>query len=163
MSGKRDIAWVADKLIVQLKASMTQMMSSLTTEYADGVALDAIPTDNYFIAEHRKIPGYPFIAVIPDETDMVPFSGEGNYNIEYHDLMISVIRTNNIDEDLLKRQVLRTVRAVEEVLLNHRTLSGSVDDCLIMRKSYGPMFSAGNSLLQEGQLGVRVMTSNNDD
>ena len=71
MSGKRDITWVCDKLVTQLRGSLTAYLTALEAEYDDGIDLEAIPTENYFISERRKIPGYPMVAVIPEDTDLV--------------------------------------------------------------------------------------------
>ena len=161
MSGKRDITWVADTVVTQLKASLPAKFTELETEYGDSVDLEDIPTDNYFISERQLIPGFPMIAVIPENSDTTPFTGEVHYGIEYHTLTVAIFRTANEDEDVLKRQVSRTVRAVQEVILEHRTLGASVDDCIIMEKQYGPLLGAGNALLQEGQVTVRVQTSEN--
>lgn len=163
MPGKRDIAWICDKLVTQFKASLAAKFTALEAEYGDNVDLANIPTANYAISERRKIPGYPFVAVIPESTDTVPLSGENNYNIEYHDITVAIVRTDNVDEDVLKRQVLRSVRALEEIMITQHTLGGSIDDILIQSKSYGPMMSSTNSILQEGQISIRAMTSTNVD
>ena len=65
------------------------------------------------------------------------------------------------DEDILKRRTSRTIRGIEEVLLNARTLGASVDDVLLLKKEYSPMLSRANALLQEARQNVRVMTRPN--
>lgn len=156
MPGKRDIGNVADKLVAKLRASLPAKLDSLDSEYADGITLEDIPTDNYFISERQKMPGFPLLCVIPERSD--PSNAEFRYSIEYHDLTLAIALTANEDEDTLKRRTLRTIRGVEEVLLDDRTLGGSVDDVLIGQKMYAPMLSNGNALLQEAQLSVRVQT-----
>jgi len=158
VAGKRDIAWVADKIVAQLRTSLAGVLTGLEVEYADGVDLEVIPNSHFFISERQKLPAFPLVCVIPDNTDALPFSGEVRYDIEYHYLTVAVARTANKDEDTLKRQTLRTVRGIEEVFLDHRTLGGSVDDVLILTKEYGPLLTAQDSMLQEGQITVRVQT-----
>lgn len=159
MAGKRDAAWVADILVAQLKADLPAKLTSLETEYGDSVQLEDIPAANYVISERQQIPGFPLIAVVPDTTDMVPFTGETYYNIEYHTITIAVVRTANEGEDTLTRQTLRTVRAVEEVFLDDRTCGASVDDVLVMSKAYAPLLAGPDAMLKEGQVTVRVQTS----
>ena len=159
MSGKRDTVWVADTLVTQLKSDLAAKFTELQASYDDGVELKSIPTANYFVSERRKVPGYPFIAVIPEEADAMPDTGQARYNMEYHTLTIAIARTANADEDVLKRQVSRTVRAVEEVILEHVTLSGSVDECRLLNHQFGPMMAGPNAMLQEAQVMVRVLTS----
>ena len=159
MSGKRDTSWVADILVTQLKSDLTAKLTGMVISYGDSVDLEAIPTDNYFVSERRKVPGYPFVAVIPEDADFRPDTGEARYNFGYHTLTVAIARTANADEDVLKRQVSRTVRAVEEVILEHVTLSGSVDECRLLNHQFGPMMAGPNSMLQEAQVMVRVLTS----
>ncbi len=159
MSGERDTVWVADTLVEQFKASLPAKLTTVEASYDDGVSLEDIPAKNYFVSERRKVPGYPFIAVIPEEADARPDTGEARYNMEYHTLTVAIARTANADEDVLKRQVSRTVRAVEEVILEHVTLSASVDECRLLNHQFGPMMAGPNSMLQEAQVMVRVLTS----
>lgn len=158
MPGKRDIGNVADKLVTTLRTALPAKLDTLDTEYNDGIVLEDIPTDNFFISERQKLPGFPLLCVIPESTDLNPFSGEFRYSIEYHNLTLAIALTANEDEDTLKKRALRTIRGVEEVLLSDRTLGGSVDDVLLIAKGYAPMLSNGNALLQEAQLTVRVQT-----
>ncbi len=155
--GKRDAAWVADRVVAQLKTSLPAKLTSLTTEYGDGLTLSNIPTENYVISERQKLPGFPMCVVISEDTE-IPEDGEFRYGIERHHLTIAVALMNNEDEDNLTRRTLRTVRAVEEVMLDNRTLNGSVVDVRPGRKDYANMISAGNALMKEGQLTIEVMT-----
>ena len=159
MAGKKDIVWVADRLVAQMQASLPAKLNTLETEYNDGIALPDIPNSRMFVAEKLRLPAVPLLVVIPDRTDAVPFSGESRYDIEYHYLTAAVMDGGNIAEDRLKRRLARYVRAVAEVCIDSRTLSGSVTDLMVIEKQYGPMMSAGQSnLVQEGQVNVRVQT-----
>ena len=155
--GKRDASWVADRVVAQLQSSLPAKLTSLTTEYGDGITLADIPTANYVISERQKLPGFPMVAVIQDDTDI---SGdEFHYGIERHHLTIAVALMDNIDEDNLVRRTHRTLRGIEEVFLNNRTLNGSVVDVRCLNKSYASLMAAGNGLLKEGQLEIEAMTS----
>jgi len=159
MAGKKDVIWVADRMVAQLQTSLPAKLDSLETEYNDGLSLPDIPSDRMFVAEKVRLPAMPMLVVIPDRSDAVPLSGESRYDIEFHYLTAAVMDGGNISEDRLKRRCARYVRAVEEVFIDQRTLGGSVDDLMILEKQYGPMMSAGQSgLVQEGQVTVRVET-----
>lgn len=158
MAGKRDIAWVADKMVAQFKSALPAKLTALTTEYGDSLALPSVASNNYFITEVRLIPDFPVVCVIPDDTDAVPYTGEGRYNIEYHNLTVALAHVANSGEDQLKRQVLRMARALEEVLIDSGTLGGSVEDVLVINKTYGPMLMSEDALMQEAQIRVRVQT-----
>jgi len=160
MAGKRDIIWVADTINAQLKISLGPKLNDLDTEYGDGITLEDVPFGNFHVAEQVKPGQWPMVSTIPDYTDQ---HGDGDnfdrYDIEDHFLTIAVAHSVNEDEDQLKRRVGRYVRAVEEIMLSESTLSGSVTDVSVLTKSYGPMQHDDNSLLQEGQVLVRVMTN----
>lgn len=156
-SGKRDIAYVADRIVTQLKNSLPAKLDTLDTEYNDSITLEDIPTDNFFVSERRKLPGFPLVCVIPERT-LVPSDGEFRYDIEYHTLTVALAISVNEDEDTLKKRTLRTMRGIEEVMLDNRTLSGSVDDLVVQSKEYLPLLTSGNALLQEAQLTVEVRT-----
>lgn len=159
MSGKKDLVWVADRVVAQMQASLPAKLDSLETEYNDGLTLPDVPNARMFVAEKVRLPGTPMLVVMPDRTDAVPFSGESRYDIEYHYLTAAIMDGGNIDEDRLKRRCGRYVRAIEEVFIDNRTLSGSVTDVMVVEKQYGPLMNAGNSgLVQEGQVSVRVQT-----
>ena len=158
-AGKKDALWVADKTVAQLQTSLSAKLTTLQTEYNDGITLTAIPNGSMFVAERKQLPAPPFLIVMPDRTDAVPFSGEARYDIEYHYLTIAVVDQGNIQEDRLKRRCARYVRAVEEVLIDNRTLNGSVEDIIVVSKEYAPMMSDGGSnLIQEGQVSFRAQT-----
>lgn len=160
MAGKRDIIWVADTINAQLKISLGAKLNSLDTEYGDGIELEDVPFGNYHVAEQVKPGQWPIISTIPDYTDQ---HGDGDnfdrYNIEDHYLTIAVAHSVNESEDQLKRRIGRYVRAVEEVMLENPTLGASVTDVSVLTKPMGPMQHEENSLLQEGQVLVRVMTN----
>ena len=59
-------------------------------------------------------------------------------------------------EDRLKRISGRYVRAVQEVMIDERTLSGSVDDVLVISKAYGALMENESSIMQEAQVKIRV-------
>ncbi|MBT3194807.1 MAG: hypothetical protein HN341_19845 [Verrucomicrobia bacterium] len=157
MAGKRDIAWVADAIVTQLKSSLPAKLDALDIEYGDDITLEDIPNDFYYISERTRLDGFPLCCVVPRRTELQPFAGAQRYDIEYHHLTLAAALTLNEDEDQLKRRCLRTVRGIEEVLLTHFTLNGSVDDLLVIDKQYAPLLSDGNALLQEGQIAVRAM------
>jgi len=157
VSGKRDITYVADTIIAQMKTSLPAQLNTLDTEYGDGITLEDIDADSYFISEKEKIPNYPVMCVIPERTE-VPDDGQYRYNIEYHYLQIAIAVTGRGQtEEETKRRAMRTVRAVEEVCLDNVTLNGSVADLIVVSKEYSPLVQEGNSLLQEAQLNVRAL------
>ena len=124
MAGKRDIIWVADAIVTQLRASLSAKLDALDTEYADGITMENVPAARMFIAEHRTLPTLPFIVVLPDDTDALPFTGEERYDMEMHQLDIAISCGGNMPEDRLKRISGRYVRALQEVMIDNRTLSG---------------------------------------
>jgi len=158
MSGKRDIAWVADQIVDTLTTDLPAMLDTLEAEYADGLELPDIPGAHIFMAEKLRLPSVPFVFVIPDRTETQPFSGESRYGIEFHQLTIAVVDGGNITPDLMKRRCIRYVRAAQEVLLADRTLDGTVEDVLVMGKDYAPLMQVESGLIQEGQVTVRVQT-----
>ena len=157
MAGKRDIAFVADTIVAQMKASLPAKLNEMDAEYADGIVLEDFEPGNYFISEKDKIPGYPVMCVIPERTE-VPSDGQYRYGIEYHFVQIAIALIGRGEtEEILKRRTLRTVRAVEEVCLTSFTLNGSVSDLIVQGKTYSPLVAQGNELLQEAQVTVRAM------
>jgi len=156
-TGKRDIAYVADAIVVVLKANLPTKLDALDVEYADGLVLEDTLDQSYFISEKLNITQYPVICVVPDRTE-IPSDGQYRYNIEYHHLtiMLALAARGQIEEEL-KRRTMRTLRGIEEVLLSYFTLDGAVADLICSAKQYAPMISEGNALLQEGQLTIRVM------
>jgi len=157
-AGKRDIVWVADRIVTELKARLPAQLDALDTEYNDGMVLEDVGTDYYFVAEQRKLPGFPMVCVIP-ETTSIPANGEDNYGIERHRLTVAVAVSVNEDPDKLKRRTARYIRAFQEVFLDYRTLSGSVTDITCGEKVFLPLMAGGNAILQEGQLNIEVMTN----
>ena len=75
MAGKKDIVWVADRIVAQIQTSLPAKLDTLETEYNDGLTLPDIPNDRMFVAEKVRLPAVPMLVVIPDRTDTVPFSG----------------------------------------------------------------------------------------
>lgn len=158
MAGKKDIVWIADRIVAQMQTSLSAKLTSLQTEYNDGIVLDSIPNARMFVAEKQVLPALPFLTVIPDRSDAVPLSGESRYDIEYHYLTVAVADGGNIDEERLKKRMARYVRAVEEVCIDNRTLNGSVTDVMVFEKQYAPLLASKTGLLQEGQVSLRVQT-----
>ena len=158
MPGSRDIIKVADAVVTQLKNSLPTKLNTLDTEYDDGIVLRDIPPTHYFISEQLKPPGFPLVQVTPDRTDMNPFNGENRYNIEYQHLKVAIALSENVSEDILTRKLGRTLRGAEEVFLENRTLSASVDDVIVMAKEYTPMFTNRNALMRGALIRLRVMT-----
>lgn len=158
-AGKKDIIWVADRVVAQLQTSLPAKLNSLDTEYNDGIVLEDVPNARMFVAERAKLPAPPFLVVLPDGTDAHPTDGRSRYDIETHDLTVSVAAGGNMDEDRLKRISGRYARAVEEVFIDNRTLSASVEDVVVIGKRYAPLMSgAGVGIVQEVQVGIRVLT-----
>jgi len=160
MAGKRDIAFVAETINTQLKNNLPAKLVVLDTEYNDSITLEGIPDENFFISE--RTPGllvWPLCVTLPENTDVLPFTGEARYDIEHHFLTVAIELTANEDADTLKKRAVRTTRGIQEVFLDSFTLNGSVDHILILAKDYGSLISDGNSLLQEAQVKVRVQTS----
>lgn len=158
-AGKKDIVWVADKVVAQMQTSLPAKLNSLDTEYNDGIVLEDIPNGSMFVAEPAKVTDIPLMVVIPNRTDAHPTDGRSRYDIETHDLLVGVAAGGNMNPDRLKRIAGRYARAVEEVIIDNRTLSGSVEDAVVLSKDYGPMMAdRGSVLLQEVQVGVRVIT-----
>ena len=158
MAGKKDCLWVADQVVSTLNTYLSTELDTLETEYNDGITLEAVPSTSIFVAERQQLPSPPFITVIPDRTDTRPFSGESRYDIEFHFLTAAVVDGGNIEMDRLKRRCARYVRAVEEVLIDYRTLGGEVNDTIILSNEYAPMMSGQSGLIQEGQVSIRVET-----
>lgn len=159
MAGKKDVVWVADRIVTQMQSSLSAKLDDLESEYNDGISLPDIPNSRMFVAEKVRLPGTPMLVIMPDRSDPVPNSGENRYGIEYHYLTAAVVDGGNLDEDRLKRRLGRYVRAIQEVFVDERTLSGSVTDVIVVGKDYGPMLNAGGSnLVQEGQVNVRALT-----
>lgn len=158
MAGKNDIAWVADQIVTTLQTYMAAKVAALNAEYADGITLEDVPTDNYLISETAKPPGFPLICVIPDTTDHHPTDGEARYGIETHDLTIALGVVANEGESALKRRAIRMARAVHEILGTYRTLLGTVDDIVVQRTGYDEMLGASNMLLQQAQIQVQAIT-----
>lgn len=161
MSGKRDIAWVADTVVAHQKSKLPAKLNTLDTEYNDGIILEDIPDDNYYVSEKANPPGYPLFCAIPERTDMNPFDGQSRYNIEYHFLTLAVALVSRGEpEEMLKRRTMRTIRGVSEVILDDRTMGASVDDVIILAKEYSPIVTDGENpfFLSEGSLDVRIQT-----
>lgn len=158
MAGKKDIAWVADQVNTTLKVYLAAKLDVLDTEYADGITLADVPSAHYFIAEQVK-PIYPLIMTVPDTTDTGPFDGAQNYGLERHSLTVAVGLTANAGEDALKRRVIRTLRAIQEVLDEHPSLGSTVEHTFTLAKEYGPLFLGGGAIGQEAQLRIQVLTA----
>jgi len=156
-TGKRDIGYVADSTVTTLKTYLPTKLDTLDAEYGDGIVLENVLDQSYFISEKLNITQYPVICVVPDRTE-IPSDGQSRYGIEYHYLtiMLALAARGQIEEEL-KRRTLRTLRAIEEIMITYFTLDGLVADVICLSKQYSPMISEGNALLQEGQLSVRVM------
>jgi len=160
-TGKRDIVAVCDSIVSTLKTYLPAKLDVLDVEYADGIVLENVLDQSYFISEKLNITQYPVVCVVPDRTE-IPTDGQYRYGIEYHyvTIMIALAARGQIEEQL-KRRTGRTIRAIEEVLLTYFTLSSDVADLICLQKPYAPMISEGNALLQEAQLSVRVMVNVN--
>ena len=158
MAGKKDIAWVADQIVIVLKSDLPAQLDVLDAEYDDGVVLDDIQAQNYFISELRKPPGFPICCVIPETTNQSPFTGDQRYGIEYHSLTISVALTSNLGEEDLKRRTIRTIRGISDVLEADPLLNNTVEDTVQISKEYGELQFGEHALLQEAQLIIQVET-----
>lgn len=152
----RDIAWTCDRINTVLKAALPAKLNTLDTEYGDTISLADVDNTNYHIAERRLVDGYPMICCIPDRADMLPYTGEGRMNIEHQYITIAITLSLNDGEDNLKRHALRTLRAIEDVLIADSTLGGQVIDCLPIGKTYDSLMLDEDALIQEAQLQVRV-------
>lgn len=154
--GVRDIVWSCDKIIAVLRAGLTPQLAVLDAEYNDGVTLETVDTTNYHISEQSNPDGYPLVCVVPDRVDCMEDSGEYRHNLEHHYITVSVLLTGNSGEDELKRRCLRTIRAIEDVLIADSTLGGQVVDCLPLDKAYAAFLLDEDALIDEAQLNVRV-------
>jgi len=161
MAGKRDIAWVADTIISTIKSDLPAKLNELDAEYNDGIVLEDIPEQFMFVSEKLNPPGYPLLVVIAEGTDLNPFDGQSRYGIEHHDVTIAIaLISRGEDEEYLKRRAMRTIRGIEEVFLENRTMNGNVNDVICISKEYSPLVGhdASTFFLQEGQLQIRVET-----
>jgi hypothetical protein len=161
MAGTNDIAWVADRIVACLKANLSAKLIALDIEYDDTITLEHVAADNFYITEVRLPAGFPLVCVIPDRTDNHPSDGFERYDIQTHSLTIAVAVTANQGEDKLKRMCLRTVRAIDEVLMTDSTLQEAVDSVIAIDKQYGPLLISGDAMMQEAQLRIEVGTSDN--
>ena len=161
MAGKRDISWVADTLIAFLQDNLPAKLNELDAEYNDGIVLEDIPNEFMFVSEKLNPPGYPMLVIIAEGTDLNPFDGQSRYGIEHHELTIAIaLISRGEDEEFLKRRTMRTIRGIEEVLLENITLNNAVNDVICLSKEYSPLVGDDSNTfyLQEGQLSIRVET-----
>lgn len=160
MAGKRDVVWVADKIIALLKASLPAKLNVLDAEYNDGIVLEDVQNDSYHVAPQLEPMNFPVVTVLYSNTDVHPFDGQSKYNLEHHMLDICVaLISRGESEDELMRRTSRTLRAIEEVILGDRSALGMLNDTLIISKSCDRMFAdENNGLFQEAQITVRAET-----
>ena len=160
--GKRDIVYMSEVVVTQMKASLPAKLTALNAEYADGIVLENVEPGNYFISEKEKVPAYPVMCVIGNSTEM-PVDGQYRYGIEYHDITIAIALVfRGASEEELKRRTSRMARAVEEVCLDNQTLSGSCADVVVTDKQFSQLLTQNGAHLQEGQINVRVMTTDHE-
>ena len=152
MAGRKDIAWVADRINAVLQAAWPAKRLADST-------LPAIPTHHYSICELRQVPGFPMVSTIPNYTDLMALSGEQRYGIEYHHLTIALALTSTKGEESLRQLSTRTLKAIQQILAADFTLGATVNAVVQLRKEYSPLMVGDSALLQESQLMVRVQTS----
>jgi hypothetical protein len=154
MAGKKDIIAVADALVTHFQSCLPAKLDTLDTEYNDGIILEDVPNQYYYITEKQKMEGFPLVCVIADNTDGRVGTGEPRYGIERHQLTIAVALVGNNTEEELERRTSRTLRGLQECIEDNRTLNCSVDYIDILTKQYGPLLTNGNALLQESQMTI---------
>lgn len=161
MAGKRDIAWVADQIVATMQSKLVAKLDYLDSEYSDGIILEDIPNDLMFTSEKLNPVGFPLLVVIGERTDLHPFDGQERYGLEHHFLTIAVaLISRGEPEEYLSRRTKRTIRAIEEVFLENRTLLDEVNDTVLLDKEYSPIVAEENNpnFMQEGQIRIRVET-----
>ena len=161
MAGKRDIAWVADQVVTTMQSKLVAKLDELDAEYDDGIVLEDIPNDLMFTSEKLNPVGFPLFAVLGERTDLHPFDGQERYGIEHHFLTVAVaLISRGEPEEILSRRTKRTIRAIEEVFIENRTLLDVVNDVVLLDKEYSPIVAEENNpnFMQEGQIRIRVET-----
>lgn len=156
MSNKaKDISWVAAQMATIQKNKLSAKLSSLQSEYNDGINLAAPLSTDYLIGEPQRIPGFPFMAVIPEDADTHPADGEYRYEIEDITLTIAYIVSAEDSPTNVLHRLGRSLRGVQEVIEENNRL-GNTDGTIIIAatfgKSIGPLLLGSDALVQEGQI-----------
>lgn len=159
MAGKKDSVWIADTMITHLQSCLPAKLDTLDTEYADGITLDDVPNEYYYVSEKQKLEGFPLVCVISDEADARPDTGEARYGLEFHQMIIAIALVGNNSEEELTRRTSRTLRGIQECFEDNPTMNCSVDVVEIVSKQYLPLLADENGLLKEAQLTLRAKIS----
>ena len=135
------LTWIESALSGGIGAKLT----AIATEKGDG--LDLTAPIGYEITWLEEIANFPTILIIPDTTDSI--TPGGTWNEDNHNIIIAcaVSSFNGKIEDCSKR-TYRYQRAIEEVILDNRTLSGNVLSFYKTGVNWGSIHADNNGFMQ---------------
>lgn len=115
MAATTGIEAVLNACVTKLNAGLAAQLASIQAECADGIALD-VPA-GVSISTRSEIPGWPWIMVLPETSDLEYDPGTEVTRVH----RVSVFSwCMDYDEATLALKLLRTQRAVFEVLIANR-------------------------------------------
>lgn len=138
---------VRDIIKNNLDAKLTTIESEYTT-LADPITLQRPASTSYSIHELREVWPLPYIQVIPKTTNcLIP--GKRFEENDHHMTVIVHAYSPEGKEELCAKRCYRYARAVDEILIENRTLGDKVIDVITESVDYSPMMSDGNGLKME--------------
>jgi len=145
---------IAEQVNEHLQTYLAAKLTALESEYlTDPITIEPLPLSNYHLNQVQVPPNFPLVCTYSESTDKLPQGvGAQQEDFEYHYLVVALAVTANQQEDRIKRYASRLLRAFQEILHEHSTLTGQISYLFLLRKAYLPLIVLDSALLQEAQL-----------
>lgn len=145
----KHIEYVLKDIVTLLQSNLQTELNTISTEMAtDPVSLTAPISSAYYIHEIAAIDQMPAIQVIADKSNVLIPAGMWN-EIDHKIIIVCHVVAEEGKEDVCAKRAMRFARAVDKIILDHRTIDGTYINWYITDIDYKPMVTNGNDMKQE--------------
>jgi hypothetical protein len=131
-----------------LQTKLTAIQTEMNTLEGFTITLTAPISTAYYIHELAAIDQMPAIQIIADNTNVDIPGGKWN-DVEHKIIVVCHVVATEGREDYCAKRAMRFSRAINEIILDHRTIDGSYMNWYATSVDYKPMMTNGNDMKQE--------------
>lgn len=151
----KHIEYALNDIKTALTTHLQTELTTIQTEMGDSITLTAPISTAYYIHELAAIDQMPAIQIIADTTDVLIPANTWN-EVDHNIIIVAhVVATEGIESYCAKR-AMRFARAINEIILDHRTIDGTYMSWYATRVDYKPMMTNGNDMKQEVWIHCKV-------
>jgi hypothetical protein len=140
-----------------LQNNLPSALDAIDASKADGITLED-PVGYYIGSSEQRIEAFPALVLEPQN---VEWTEEGErYDRAIHTIEIYVYLVGSEDVETLTKRLLRTIRAIRDVIADDPSLGNQVGWCRVASEDYSPVvWPAENVSAQAGMVIVEVYTT----